>query len=181
MQNYHGLEMQTAYMFSKNLDTTQGQQYVFDCFSAQGSGQGIDPTNPNGDKGPTCFDAKHNLRVNFLYRFPNMKSSGFLSKITNGWWTGNIISIQSGYPFNVNTVGLISNSGVFAADQGERPNLVNAANLSAACQADSTGGATPVCTAVIYDPRPSSWAIRTAGLIRTCLLLSAQMRRRLEE
>lgn len=155
MKNYHGMEMQTAYTFSKNLDTTQGQQYVFDCFSAQGSGQGIDPTNPNGDKGPTCFDAPHNLRVNFLYRFPNRTSNGILSKITNGWWTGNIVSIQSGYPFNVNTIGLISNNGVFAEDQGERPNLVTKDNLAAALLADP--GAVVYDSKTVITGNPDGW------------------------
>jgi hypothetical protein len=155
MKSYHGVELQTAYTFSRNFDTTQGQQYVFDCFAATGSGQGIDPTNTNTDKGPTCFDATHNLRLNFLYHFPSPKSNGFLSKALGGWWMGNIISIQSGYPFNVNTIGLISNNGVFAADQGERPNIVTSANLAAAQVADPG--------AVLYNPKtaitgnPDGW------------------------
>jgi len=160
LKGFHGFDLQTAYTFSKNLDTTQGQQYVFDCFSASGSGQGIDPTNPRTDKGPTCFDATHNLRLNFLYRFPNVKSKGFLSKVLNGWWMGNIISIQSGYPFNVNTAGLISNSGVFNFDQGERPNIVTPANFSAA---DAIDMAAVGSHAVLYDPKkaitgkPDGW------------------------
>jgi hypothetical protein len=160
MKNYHGMDVQTAYTFSRNLDTAQGQQYVWDCFTAAGSGQGINPTNPNGDKGPTCFDATHNLRVNFLYHFPNLKSNGFLSKVANGWWMGNIISIQSGYPFNVNTAGLISNSGVFNFDQGERPNIVTPANFNTANAIDQAAG---FPGAVLYDPHkaitgnPDGW------------------------
>jgi hypothetical protein len=159
-RNYHGLNIQTTYTYSRSLDTTQGQAYVFDCFGATGSGQGIDPLNPNGDKGPSCFDAPHNLRINFLYRFPNVKSNGILSKVLNGWWTGNIISIQSGYPFNVNTTGLISNSGVFNSDQGERPNVVAPGNFAVADAIDfnATGQ-----HAVMYNPKaaitgsPDGW------------------------
>ena len=45
---------------------------------------------------------------------------------------GNIVEIQSGLPFAANVVNLISNSGVFRADQGDRPNLVTQYNLAAA-------------------------------------------------
>ena len=160
MKGYHGMDLQTAYTFSRNLDTTQGQQYVFDCFSASGRGQGINPTNPNGDKGPTCFDATHNLRLNFLYHFPSPKTKGILSTVLGGWWMGNIVSIQSGYPFNVNTAGLISNSGVFNFDQGERPNIVTPANFAAA---DAIDMASVGAHAVLYDPhtaitgKPDGW------------------------
>jgi hypothetical protein len=143
MRNYHGLDFQAVYTWSRSFDTAQGQVYVADCFGANGSGQGIDPTNARTDRGPSCFDVPSNFRLNILYHFPNLKSSGFLSKITNGWWMGNIISIQSGYPFNVNTAGLLSNNGVYGDDQGERPNLVTAANLAFTQIADPG--------AVIYD------------------------------
>jgi hypothetical protein len=66
-----------------------------------------------------------------------------LSKVVNGWWMANIFSIQSGYPFNVNATGLLSNNGVFGDDQGERVNLVTAANLAWAQLVDPQ--------AVVYD------------------------------
>jgi hypothetical protein len=44
----------------------------------------------------------------------------------------------------LNTAGLLSNSGVFAADQGDRPNIVTSANLAAAVVADPQ--------AVVYNP-----------------------------
>jgi hypothetical protein len=160
MKPYHGLDLQLAYTYSKNLDTTQGQQYVFDCFGAQGSGQPVYPSingrpDLSGDKAPSCFDATHNLRINFTYHFPNLKSNGFLSKITNGWWTSNIISLQSGYPFNINTAGLISNSGVFNFDQGEKPNLVTSKNINTAKLMDPNATLYNPATVVIGDP--SNW------------------------
>jgi hypothetical protein len=152
MRPYHGLEAQAAYTHSRSLDTTQGQQYVFDCFSASGSASGINPFNANFDKGPSCFDLPNDLRLNFLYHFPKIKSGGVLGKIANGWWIGSIISAQSGYPFNVNTVGLMSNSGVFGADQGERPNVVTAVNLAAARAVDPQAIIYNRHTAIIGDP-----------------------------
>jgi hypothetical protein len=73
---------------------------------------------------------------------------------------GNIISVQSGYPFNVNTAGLISNNGVFNFDQGERPNIVTPANFNTANAIDIAAG---FPGAVLYDPKkvitgnPDGW------------------------
>jgi hypothetical protein len=128
----HGLEAQLAYTWSKSLDTTEAQAYVLDCFQATGSAQGIQPFGGNLDKGPSCFDLPQNLRLNVLYHFPNIKSDNFAAKLLHGWWMGSIISMQSGYAFTPYTFGLLSNSGVYADDQGERPNYVTPANLAGA-------------------------------------------------
>jgi hypothetical protein len=93
--------------------------------------------------------------MNFIYHFPNIKSGNFAAKLLKGWWMSNIFSIQSGYPFNVNATGLLSNNGVFGDDQGERVNLVTAANLAWAQLVDPA--------AVVYDKSkviigdPSHW------------------------
>jgi hypothetical protein len=128
----HGLEFQGSYTWSRSLDTAQAMQYVYDCFSATGAAHGIDPFNQLTDKGPSCFDIPNNFRLSMLYHFPNVQSSNFAARLLHGWWMGNIVSIQSGYPFSPNTANLLSNSGVFGADQGERPNVVTAANLAGA-------------------------------------------------
>ena len=129
----HGLEFQGTYTWSQSLDTAQAQQYSNDCgINAPGSTHGVDPIFPSHDKGPSCTDQPHDFSLNILYHFPNIKPDRFASKILQGWWIGNIVSIQSGLAFAPNVVGLISNSGVFAGDQGDRPNLITAANLAAA-------------------------------------------------
>ena len=92
-----GLEFQSAYTWAKSLDTAQGQGYSTDCSQAMASG--IDPFNVLFDKGPSCFDLQHNWRFNVLYYFPKLSSNGVVSKFTNGWWVGSIVSAQSGYPF----------------------------------------------------------------------------------
>jgi carboxypeptidase family protein/TonB-dependent receptor-like protein len=129
----HGLQFQATYTYSQSLDTAQAQQYSNDCgINAPGSTSGVDPIFPINDKGPACTDEPHDFSLSVLYHFPNIKSANFAAKILHGWWVGNIVSIQSGLPFAPNTVGLISNSGVFRGDQGDRPNYVTAANLAAA-------------------------------------------------
>jgi hypothetical protein len=117
----HGLEFQSAYTFSKTLDTTQGQMNVADC-SATGNMQSQDPYNLLLDKGPSCFDVKHNWRFNLLYHFPTVKSNGFVSKLANGWWMGSIVSVQSGFPFSPIGSTNRSNSATLQG-QAERPDL----------------------------------------------------------
>jgi hypothetical protein len=141
---YHGLQFQAAYTWSQSLDTTQAQQYVFDCFAASGSTSPVDPMFPRTDKGPSCFNLPQNFRLNVLYHIPNLKSQNFAARLEHGWWIGSIVSLNSGYPFSLNTAGLLSNSGVFAADQGDRPNIITSANLAAAVVADPQ--------AVVYNP-----------------------------
>jgi hypothetical protein len=129
----HGLEFQGTFTWSQSLDTAQAQQYSNDCgINSPGSTSGVDPIFPIHDKGPACTDQPIDFTLSVLYHFPNIRSEKFAAKMLHGWWVGNIISVQSGLPFAPNVVNLISNSGVFAGDQGDRPNLVTAANLAAA-------------------------------------------------
>jgi outer membrane receptor protein involved in Fe transport len=142
----HGLEFQGTYTYSQSLDTAQAQQYSNDCgINAPGSTSGVDPIFPIHDKGPSCTDQPHDFTFNVLYHFPNVKSEKYAAKILHGWWVGSIVSIQSGLAFAPNTVGLISNSGVFRGDQGDRPNLVTPANLAGALAVNPN--------AVVYNPK----------------------------
>ena len=129
----HGLQFQVTYTHSQSLDDAQSQQYSNDCgINAPGSTSNADPIFPINDKGPSCTDQPNDLTFNVLYFIPNIKAQGFMGKILHGWWVGSIVEVQSGLPFAPNTVNLISNSGVFRADQGDRPNLVTQYNLAAA-------------------------------------------------
>jgi hypothetical protein len=121
----HGLEFQSAYTFSKTLDTTQGQMNVADC-SATGNMQSQNPYNLLLDKGPSCFDVTHNWRFNVLYHFPTIASNGFASKFVNGWWMGSIVSAQTGFPFSPVGSSNRSNSATLQG-QAERPDLVTTA------------------------------------------------------
>src|SRR3989338_8883205 len=89
----HGLQLQSAYTFGKLLDMTQSAGI------ADGDGTGVDPAQPQLEKGPALFDVTHNWRFNVLYRLPGPPGSGLAAKVLGGWWLGSIVSIQSGYPF----------------------------------------------------------------------------------
>ena len=95
----HGLELEAAYTRSRVIDETQGQSNVQDCQTSGGL-LGVYPLNNSVDQGPACFNILNNWEINVLYHIPQfVKSNGFLSKATNGWFMSSIISIQSGQPF----------------------------------------------------------------------------------
>jgi hypothetical protein len=157
-----GLQFQSAYTFSQGLDTTSGQMYASDC-GASGGLQGLDPYNPDYDKGPSCFDARHNWHFNLLYHIPDLKSDNFMvKKVLNGWWLGNIVNIQSGYPFTPVLSVNRSNSGVFGGNQGDRPSL--GTDTVAPGQTGAEGFTnTTAATFIPYDPNtvitgdPNMW------------------------
>ncbi|MGB9067105.1 MAG: TonB-dependent receptor [Candidatus Acidiferrales bacterium] len=115
-----GLQFQGAYTYSKNLDTTSTITYTNDCDSP-GIAVGFDPDLKH-DRAPACDDVRNVLHFNLLYHFPNIKSdNAVLAKIANGWWMGNIVSIQGGYPFSVTEAEQRSQSGLLGGDQGDYP------------------------------------------------------------
>ncbi len=121
-----GLQFQTSYTYSHSIDDTEGQMYSSDC-SGNGMASESDPLFPRIDRGPSCFDLRHNIRANLLYHLPNFEGNGVLSKVTNGWWVGNIISWQTGYAFSVTTGANRSNSAVLGT-QADRVNYNTAAS-----------------------------------------------------
>ena len=140
-----GLEFQSAYTWSKSLDTTQGQFYFAECADTGGV-EGASPLNARLDKGPSCFDLKHNWHLNLLYHFPNVKSDNFAAKFLHGWWMGNILTAQTGYPFTPLLTAGRSNNGVFSG-QGAT-GIVDRVNVgtdttSATFRCSGTGSAFP--------------------------------------
>jgi hypothetical protein len=94
-----GLEARGAYNYGHSLNTPIGQLISSDCAGAPGMDAGVSSITRAYDYGPSCFDVRHSLRMSLLYHFPNLVSNGLLSKLVNGWWMGNIVALQTGYPF----------------------------------------------------------------------------------
>jgi hypothetical protein len=158
----HGLEFQSSYTWSKELDTTSGQ--IFIDYELR-----TPATSPNFDKGPGVTNAAQNWRFNTLYHFGTWKSDRLAAKFVNGWWMGNIISVQSGYNFTPSdgidstsvTVGGVTyhygEQNTIANNNGgyERPATVTSANLAAAQALNPN--------AVVYNPstvitkNPNGW------------------------
>ncbi len=170
----HGLEFQSSYTYSKNLDTTQGRLFI--------DGEVPTPYTPiDFDKGGSDVNATHNWRFNTLYAFPTWGSQGFSAKLVNGWSVQNIVSVQSGYAFTVAVPGgVVLAQGRPAVDPSlntinsingayERPDYVTSANIGdvTTCVAGALN-LTPLgrqCNpnAVIYNSatvitgRPTQW------------------------
>jgi hypothetical protein len=126
-----------------------------------GNGLGVSPDVRHSDYGPACFDARHNLRFNLLYHFPNLKSGGVLAKFANGWWMGNIVSVETGLPFSPIVATNRSNS----ANRGaaiDRPNIGTATVAPGQVGPDGSVNTTNV-TFIPYDPKtvitgnPNQW------------------------
>ena len=144
----HGLTFQSSYTYSKLLDTPTGQTANQDLQTLNSS----DPFNPFVDKGPSELDVTHQEKFNALYHFPILKSAGLVSKLLNGWWTGGIFTVQSGFAFSPVVGGNPSND---LNNQSERPDVVTAANVAAVRAGTYSrngvlAGANP--NAVPYDP-----------------------------
>jgi len=156
-----GLEFQGAYTYSRSEDITEGNIGGATC-SVVGVDQSDNPQHLRSDIGPSCFDLTHNLRFNMLYHFPNIKSDSKLAKLANGWWMGNIVSAQGGYPFTPIISTNRSNSGVVQNSPNERTNVGTATVAPGQVGPDGTVNTTTK-TFIPYNPNtvvtgnPAQW------------------------
>ena len=100
-----------------------------------------------------------------------MKSDKWASKVTNGWWMGNIVTVQTGYPFTaaIGTIRSDTNGNALGPD---RPN-VNTTSVTQSFPCTGTAstypggpacnGSTVTYNFIPYDPKtvstgnPNSW------------------------
>jgi hypothetical protein len=158
-----GLEAQAAYTYGHSLDTPIGQLVSADCGGAPGMDTGVSSNSKVNDYGPSCFDIRHNFRLSFLYYFPNIKSDGLLSKFANGWWTGNIVALQTGFAFTPILATNRSNSGNLTVGV-DRVDVNTQAIAQGTVLANAEGGTYVAASNFIpYDPRtvitgnPNQW------------------------
>jgi Carboxypeptidase regulatory-like domain/TonB dependent receptor len=158
-----GLEAQGAYTYGHSLDTPIGQLISSDCAGAPGMDIGVSSNTGAYDYGPSCFDVRHNLRMSLLYHFPNLESNGLLSKLANGWWTGNIVALQTGFAFTPILATNRSNSGNLAASP-DRADINTQAIEKGTVLTNAEGGAYVAATNFIpYNPHtaitgnPNQW------------------------
>jgi hypothetical protein len=137
-----GLQAQLNYTFSKSLDTGEG----FNSSETGGGGE-TQPTyrfNPRlFDKGPSGFDATHNMRLNVLYRFPSPQGNNVALKLLRGWWTGSIISLRSGFPLTPTLSNGGVNSHSLSGNTNEGGANIDRASLAPSFNADKLILGTP--------------------------------------
>jgi hypothetical protein len=151
-----GLQLQTAFTWSKLEDTTSGMRPS----AAEGSDMPSDPFNVAADKGPTAFDAKANLRVSVTYTLPQLHSNGFAALLANGWQMSNIIVYQTGFPFSCevdDTPHSESNNELNGEDAGgnisnDRCDLVTSSNLAWAQSTNADAELFDKSTVITHKP-----------------------------
>jgi hypothetical protein len=156
-----GLQLQSSYTLAKAVDHGSNQQ---GSDSNTASNFLVDPDDLNRDKGPAAFDARHNWRVNAIYRLPGTGLTGVPGALINGWALSGILSLRSGLPFTpgVNTnrsrSGVAGGGAIPGSSNIDRPDLVTGIDPEDTTKGVSRGcggipAGTPVGTVTRwYDP-----------------------------
>ena len=98
LSQWHGLQFNASYTFSKSLDYTSQ------------NGQGVvvqNSLNPAGDRGLSDYNATHRFSTNVIYVLP-FKGNRFIQ----GWQLGSIVQLQTGNPVNLFASGLSGLTGL---------------------------------------------------------------------
>lgn len=115
----HGLQFQTSYTFSKNIDnsTTGSASSDFN------EGPSSQPYDLNADRGLSALHQAQNLVINGSYLIPSPIQSGAGNYLLSGWQVNSIFTAAAGTPFQATV------SGTNAPDRGpttgsQHPDLV---------------------------------------------------------
>jgi hypothetical protein len=135
-----GLQFETAYTLSKSIDTASATESVF-TNGALGSFR-QDPFDSRGQRGLSDFDSRQNFVANFLYDLPFGKGQrfgggikGVAGKFIEGWSTGGIVNLKSGFPFNV-SLGFDRVGSGIDNPQYLRPNIAPGVKIEDAITGD---------------------------------------------
>jgi hypothetical protein len=125
------------------------------------------------DRGLSCFNAPHNLVINFIYALPSANGHGrVLSALTSGWGISGILTAHSGFPFNTYETVERGRTGVLGGTSPtptDRPNWNPGRNPYNATHGVSSGCAgvpagTPLGTPnLFYDP--CAFTLQPAGTL----------------
>jgi len=124
----HGLQLQSAYTYSKSMDASAGDH--------GGSSGGItttqDPFDWRRDWSVSSFDVTHNFSLNAVYNLPSPEMGGVGGKLLGGWQLGSILRIASGIPDTVRMAGVFdpARAGTWWVGDGQsqRPDLAPGAS-----------------------------------------------------
>jgi outer membrane receptor protein involved in Fe transport len=110
IRNLHGLESTVNYNYSHSIDNASDGT-DFEPNAAQ-------PNNsyrPDLERGNSNFDVRHRLTWTSDYKLPSPRGGGARSKLGSGWAIDNVVTLQTGQPFqlNFNFSGDYDGSGEF--------------------------------------------------------------------
>jgi len=120
-----GLQLQSSYTFSKNLDILSGLNTAEVAVSG-GGGQRTpqDPDNMRADWGPSLYDVRHVFVTNGTYVLPfGNKLNGVAAQVLAGWQLNGIVTLRSGPP-GLFLLGFNNSRNLQAGGSlADRPNL----------------------------------------------------------
>jgi hypothetical protein len=90
-----GWQVQTAFNYSKNIDTGSGITSSGDAFS-QGQWSIHYRGAKNMFKGPAQFDIRRVLTTNFIYDVPDFGTQGLTRALVGGWQFSGIVTLRDG-------------------------------------------------------------------------------------
>ncbi|HEY4047484.1 MAG TPA: carboxypeptidase regulatory-like domain-containing protein [Acidobacteriaceae bacterium] len=93
---HRSLQFGGSYTFAKTIDTGSSS-LIADNFPNVTRRLFFDPRS---GRGPSDFDTRHNLTMNYVWQIPSQDgSSSVFHWVTNGWQLGGIYQLKSGLPF----------------------------------------------------------------------------------
>ncbi len=110
----YGISGAINYTWSKSLDSVP----VGTAVTSAGAGISYSlpvyvPNFKRLDYGPSDFDHRNNLSVNYVWSIPKWRGGNAVARyIVNGWQTNGILSFRSGDPLSVQTGKDVSNTGL---------------------------------------------------------------------
>jgi hypothetical protein len=110
----HGMTALASYTWSHTLDVTT---------DSNGGGAPMNPYNWKADYSNSNWDVRHRFVASFNYQLPFLRnaSRAFVRGALGGWQTNGIVTLQTGFPFNVIISPDQANTGV----GNQRPDLVS--------------------------------------------------------
>ena len=125
---YHGMQLQVnkryAQGFSGQVSYTYGKA-MDDGSDVQVGALPVDARALELEWGPSDFDVRHRLAINWLYELPFFRGqSGLAASLLGGWQINGVTALQSGFPFSVFTSLSYAAGGDYNGDgvNNDRPN-----------------------------------------------------------
>jgi len=102
---HHGMQLKLDKRYSKGLSL--GVAYTISKSHGDGENGGQEgasfqnPRDRRGSRGPYRFDQTHNFVMHYVWELPGQNLSGPIRYILGGWQSNGILSLRTGFPFNV--------------------------------------------------------------------------------
>jgi hypothetical protein len=126
---HHGLQVKVDRRFMRGI--AAGLSYTWSKSHGDGENggqEGVSFQNPLdrvGSRGRYRFDQTHNMVANFVWELPGRNLKGVAGAIIGGWQTNGILSLRTGFPFDLPQGGDINTGGVVRPDLVGNPWLSN--------------------------------------------------------